>query len=83
MEQLTAQARTEGMTFLSNVATADVEQPFDLTFMLENPDFDNDAATGWTSTNGAPGYDAKGAEFYERTFDFYQVLDMMPSGIYE
>lgn len=83
VEQLTAQARTEGMTFLSNVATADVEQPFDLTFMLENPDFDNDATTGWTSTNGALGYDAKGAEFYERTFDFYQVLDMMPSGIYE
>ena len=80
---LTEQARTAAITFLSSVSATDMTQPFDLTFMLENPDFDSDATTGWTSTNGAPGYDAQGAEFYEKTFDFYQILDNMPSGTYE
>ncbi len=80
---LTEQARTEGMMFLSNVAASDLENPFDLTFMLENPDFDTDVSTGWTSTNGAPGYDAQGAEFYEKTFDFYQTLEQMPAGTYQ
>lgn len=75
-------ARAEGMTFLSSVAASDMEQPFDLTFMMENPDFDNDGKAGWTSTNGNPGYGAQASEFYERTFDFYQVLDNMPAGNY-
>ena len=80
---LVAQARSAAVVFLSSVSATEATQPFDLTFMLENPDFDNDATTGWTSTNGAPGYDAKGAEFYEKTFNFYQVLDNMPAGNYE
>lgn len=80
---LTQQARAAAVTFLSQVSATDTAKPFDLTFMLENPDFNSDATTGWTSTNGAPGYDAQGAEFYEKTFDYYQVLDNMPSGYYE
>ena len=80
---LTNQARSAALTFLSSVSAFDMEHPFDLTFMLENPDFDNDATSGWTSTNGAPGYGAKAAEFYEKTFNFYQVLENMPSGKYE
>ena len=83
IELLMTQAREEGMTFLNNVAATDIEQPFNLTFMLTNPDFDNDATNGWTSTNGDPGYDAKGAEFYERTFNFYQTLEQMPAGVYQ
>ncbi|MBO4851408.1 MAG: hypothetical protein J5529_10975 [Prevotella sp.] len=83
VEQLAEQARNAGMEFLSSVAASDINHPFDLTFMLENPDFDNDATTGWSSSNGAPGYDAKGAEFYERTFNFYQTLEQMPSGVYQ
>jgi len=80
---LAEQARAAAVTFLSGVYVTDEAQPFDLTFMLENPDFDNDVTTGWTSTNGNPGYDAQGAEFYEKTFDYYQLLDNMPSGNYE
>ena len=79
---LTEQLRSDAMNFLSNVAATDMEQPFDLTFLLENPDFDNDATTGWTTAD-APGYGGKGAEFYERTFNFYQTLDNMPSGVYQ
>ena len=82
VDLLTEQAREEGMLFLSNVAVSDVNNPFDLTFMLENPDFDSNATSGWESTNGAPGYDAQSAEFYERTFDFYQMLYQMPMGVY-
>ena len=82
VDQLVEQARAESMTFLSCVSASNIDQPFDLTFMLENPDFDNDATTGWTSTNGAPGYDAQGAEFYERTFNFSQTLEQMPAGVY-
>ena len=80
---LSKEARTAAVAFLSSVSAIDVAQPFDLTFMLENPDFDNDATSGWTSTNGAPGYGAKAAEFYEKTFNFYQILENMPSGKYE
>lgn len=61
----------------------DIDKPFDLTFMLTNPDFDSDATTGWVSTNGTPGYDAGVAEYYERTFNFYQELEQMPKGVYE
>ena len=79
---LSEQARAAAVTFLSSVSATDVEQPFDLTFLIENPDFDNDGISGWTSTNGNPGYGAHASEFYERTFDFYQVLDDMPAGNY-
>ena len=82
VDELKQLARAEGMTFLSSVAASDMEQPFDLTFMMENPDFTNDGKAGWTSTNGNPGYGAQASEFYERTFDFYQVLDDMPAGNY-
>jgi len=80
---LIEQAQNAVVTFLSSVSVTDMSIPFDLTYMIENPDFDTDATTGWTSTNGAPGYDAKGAEFFEKTFNYYQILKNMPSGNYE
>ena len=80
---LREQANAAAVTFLSAVSATDIEQPFDLTYMIENPDFDTDATTGWTSGNVEPGYDAQGAEFFQKTFDFYQTLDNMPSGNYE
>ena len=83
VDKLTQQARAEGMAFLANVSAEDIGHPFDLSFMLENTDFDTDATSGWTSTNGAPGYDVKCAEFYERTFEFYQTLENMPKGVYQ
>lgn len=83
INNLSEQARTAVIDFLSSVSVIDMAEPFDLTFLIENPDFDSDVTTGWTSTNGAPGYDAQGAEFFEKTFNFYQVLNHMPSGKYE
>ena len=83
LSALVSRTRTAGITFLESVYASEPEQPFDLTYLIQNPDFDTDATTGWTSSNGAPGYGAKAAEFYERTFDFYQTLDNMPAGDYE
>ena len=82
LSSLVAQARQTGADFLCNVSASDSTQPFNLTFMLQNPDFTTDATTGWT-TNVTPGYSAGEAEFYERTFDFNQTLTNMPTGTYE
>lgn len=80
---LIEQTRTAAMNFLSSVTATSEEQPFDLTFMIENPNFDTSATTGWTSTNGDPVYEAQAAEFFQKTFDFYQILNNMPSGNYQ
>jgi len=82
LASLITQAREAGMTFLNNVSASDMDNPFDLTFMLQNPDFVTDATTGWTSAQ-TPGYGAGAAEFYETTFNFNQTLTGMPKGIYE
>ena len=82
VEQLTEQARAEGMTFLGKVAATDIEQPFDLTFLLVNPNFTSSSTEGWT-TNQTPGYEVGCDEFYERTFNFYQTLNGMPIGVYQ
>ena len=82
LANLVTQARQAGLSFLEGVSATDIEHPFDLTFMLQNPDFDTDTTTGWTS-GSAPGYGDGGAEFYETTFNFYQTLTKMPAGVYQ
>ena len=82
LSTLTEQARAAGLAFLSGVTVSNEEQPFDLTYMLQNPDFDTDATTGWT-TNQTPGYSYQTAEFFEKTFNFYQTLKNMPAGTYK
>ncbi len=63
--------------------------PFDLTFMIANPSFDNEYA-GWSYTTDAPnpGNDAtqKAAhamEYFQKNFDIYQQLTDMPTGTYK
>lgn len=52
----------------------------DLTFLLKNPGFD-EYGSGWSGTAfSAAGPDV--AEFYDTTFDTYQVLRGMPAGTY-
>lgn len=52
----------------------------DLTFLLENPDF----ATGGSGWDGTPftAANAGVAEFFDTTYDTYQVLEDMPAGTY-
>ncbi len=65
--------------FLQSVAVTDLEQPFDLTYMLTNPTLDENT-DGW-STAATVNYGC--AEFYEKTFDFNQTLKTMPTGAYK
>ena len=83
VDKLTEQARTAGMDFLASVSVTDVTQPFDLTFLIENPDFNTDVTTGWSFSTGAPSYDAQTAEYYEKGFTFYQNIADMPAGNYQ
>jgi hypothetical protein len=83
VDQLTTQTLEAGMTFLACVSATDIDNPFDLTFLLANPDFDSSATTGWTTNNDALGYDAQCVEYYEKTFNFYQQLTQMPAGFYQ
>ena len=75
IDQLNEAART----FLQGVYATDKEQPFDLTYMLANPTLD-DNTDGW-STEATVNYGC--AEFFEKTFDFYQTLKPMPAGNYK
>ena len=83
LTNLKSQAREAGMTFLEGVSATDVNNPFDITFVVQNHDLKSDAKTGWTSTTDAT-YNANGvAEYFETTFNFYQILSNMPSGVYQ
>lgn len=52
----------------------------DLTFLLENPDF-TEGSAGWSGTSFTQAT-AGVAEFYDKTFDAYQLLTDMPAGTY-
>ena len=82
LNSLITQAKAASITFLESVSASDIEHPFDLTYMLQNPDFDTDATTGWTTTV-APAWGSGAAEFYEKTFNIYQTLTDMPIGVYD
>lgn len=64
-------------TFLYGATPTDADQPFDLTYMLANPGMD--AADGWSDS---PAINYSCAEYYEKSFDFYQTLANMPAGTY-
>lgn len=70
-------------TFIAAVDIND-EKCFDITTLIANPSFDNNATDGWTY-NEAPGYNSTGknAEYYEKDFDFNQTLTGMPKGNYK
>jgi len=53
----------------------------DLTSLLSNPSFDNNAKHGWSGTAWGDVRE-ECAEHYNRTFDTYQVLEQMPAGEY-
>ena len=53
----------------------------DLTFLLNNPDFTDNDASGWSGTAFSAASSGV-AEFYDTTFDTYQVLKDMPAGTY-
>lgn len=63
----------------AQAGSATFDNPADMTSSLVNPGFAN-SKTGWNGTDPAFGEGA--AEFYEKSFDFYQTLKDMPNGVY-
>lgn len=63
--------------FLRNATPKSVTQPFDLTYMLVNPDMET--TEGWSVK---PTINYSCGEFYQEVFDMNQILDKMPAGTY-
>ncbi|MBR5061890.1 MAG: dockerin type I repeat-containing protein [Prevotella sp.] len=70
--------KAAGLTFLNNTMPSN-NGYYDLTFLIDNPDF-TESANGW-SLEPTRSYGA--VEFYEKTFDLYQILPNMPAGKYQ
>lgn len=71
---------TTVVSFLAAATPNDATYPFDLTFMLVNPDF-KDGTNGW-STSGAVNFSC--VEFFQSNFDMYQTTRLkLPAGTYE
>ena len=69
--------KSAGLAFLNNTKPAD-NAYYDLTFLIDNPSF-TDSAKGWSLD---PTRNYGSIEFYEKTFDLYQILPNMPAGTY-
>lgn len=81
----TAAVKAAGLTFLTGVRS-DGEHPFNITFLIVNPGFDNNNIEGWKRqyNGGSADTSHHNNEFYNNdSFDFYQTLSDMPKGNYE
>ena len=72
------EAEQAAFDFLANVTPSDMQQPFDLTYMLVNPDMDS--TDGWSDS---PTINYSCAEYYEKTFVFNQTVNNLPAGTYQ
>ena len=70
--------KAAGLDFLNNTMPSN-NGYYDLTFLIENADF-TESTEGWSLD---PTRNFGAVEFYEKTFDFYQILPNMPSGKYQ
>lgn len=70
-------------TFLGDATPESTAAPFDITFLLDNPDFTKDYA-GWTLSIGTPKWGNKCIEFSEQKFDINQTTEIkLPVATYE
>ena len=77
VSQLLEQARQAVFDFLANATPTDIEQPFNVSLLIQNPGLDD--TEGWM---GVPTLSYSCGEFYEVAFDFNQTLQNMPAGTY-
>lgn len=70
--------KAAGLDFLNNTMPTNGGY-YDLTFLIENADF-TESAKGWSLE---PTWGNGAVEFYEKVFDFYQILPNMPAGKYQ
>ena len=78
MSKLYAYTKEVGLYFLQFVKATSEDQPFDLTFLVTNPDLNS--LDGWDG-GGTLNYSC--VEFFEKTFNFSQTLEDMPFGDYK
>ena len=78
LETLTGEALAVAKEFLGNATPENVDEPFDLTFLMENPGIDSNE--GWSMK---PSFNFSCCEFFQTTFDFNQTLEGMPAGTYK
>ena len=77
VNQYISDIKSAGLSFLNNTKPNSGSY-YDLTFLIENPDFSN-GTTGWP---GNPTCNYGAVEYYQTTFDIYQTLPDMPGGTY-
>jgi len=81
----TSTLKTAIKTYIANAKPSSESNYFDITCLIENPNFDYNTTDGWTySKNGgtnAANFTCN--EFFDNTFDFYQDLSGLPSGSYQ
>lgn len=75
--ELVEQARQAVFDFLANATPTDMDQPFNVSLLIQNPGLDD--TEGWL---GVPTLSYSCGEFYEVAFDYNQTLENMPAGTY-
>lgn len=79
LEAAYAELKAEYSVFVEQNTKADA--PKEMTSLITNPSFDNNKKDGWSGTD--PGFQSyTDAEFYQKTYDFYQKLSGGPKGVY-
>ena len=68
-------------TYINAAEPKNDGESFDITCLIENPDFANNTKDGWSSDK-TPGISYKCLEFYDTTFDINQTLEGLPAGSY-
>jgi hypothetical protein len=78
---LLAEAKTAAVAFVRSATPTAPDQPFDMTWMLENPTV-GETIDGWTTTESITDLREQSVEFYQKTFDFSQTVEGLPAGSY-
>lgn len=74
------QAVKDVKTFLGGVNATSAEEPFDISFLIQNASID--AADGWSEAPTSISYSC--GEFYQKAnFEFIQKITSMPIGVYQ
>lgn len=76
--ELFDEAKTAAKTFLGNATPTSVEEPFDITFFLENASIEEES--GWGNT---PTVSHSCGEFFETSFNLVQTITKSPIGTYK
>ncbi|HCJ47039.1 MAG TPA: hypothetical protein DHV83_05705, partial [Prevotella sp.] len=79
LEAAYAELKADYSEYVEQTTKADA--PKEMTSLITNPSFDNNKKDGWSGTD--PGFQSyTDAEFYQKTYDFYQKLTGGPKGVY-